>query len=108
MLAKSVFLCTALFLDHVVGQRQYGYNRRDVVRDNEAIAQFFPDVDVELFSPAFTHPETVPAGFREGLVGPTNDTVLCKFALSNHTSDYQKLTLSKPHLHNHWPTEMNG
>ena len=80
MLLETTLLPLALLLlQPVLGQRQYGYNRRDVIKDNDIVAQFFPDSDVELLSPAFAYPETIQEGFHEGLVSPTNDSMLGKF-----------------------------
>lgn len=67
----------ALSISAVSSQRTYGYNHRAVIRDNDAVAKHFPDVDIELFSPAFVAPETVPESFHLGKTGPTNETILC-------------------------------
>ncbi len=53
-----------------------GWNHQPVDQDSDAIAENFPDVDIELLSPAFLYPETVPEGFANGTAGPTNDTVM--------------------------------
>lgn len=73
----SLIATVTLSISAVSGQRTYGYNHRDVIRDNDAIAKHFPDVDIKLFSPAFAAPETVPESFHLGKTGPTNETVLC-------------------------------
>lgn len=54
----------------------YGWNYSPTERDNEAISRNYQDVDIELRSPAFLWPETVPEGFANGTAGPTNDTVM--------------------------------
>lgn len=41
------------------------------------MSQAYQDVDVELYSPAFLRPETIPAEtFANGTSGPTNETTL--------------------------------
>lgn len=58
-------------------QRQYGYNHREVNKDSAAASQFFLDInDVELLSPAFLNPETVPPGFANNTDGPTDQKLL--------------------------------
>lgn len=51
----------------------YGNNNLPVDFDNEAISLNYQDVDIQLLSPAFTNPESVPAGFSNGTSGPTPD-----------------------------------
>lgn len=54
-----------------------GWNYSPISKDNEAISLAYQDVDVELFSPAFLRPETVPTEtFANGTSGPTNETTL--------------------------------
>jgi hypothetical protein len=54
----------------------YGDNDTPVSKDDDAIARNFPDIDVDLLSPAFLNPETVPEGFANGTSGPTPDFVM--------------------------------
>jgi len=49
----------------------YGNNALTVDFDNEAISRNYPDVDIQLLSPAFLNPESIPAGFSNGTSGPT-------------------------------------
>jgi hypothetical protein len=49
----------------------YGNNDLAIDFDDEAISRNFQDVDIQLLSPAFTNPESVPAGFSNGTSGPT-------------------------------------
>ena len=49
----------------------YGNNALSVDFDNEAISRNYQDVDIQLLSPAFLSPETIPAGFGNGTSGPT-------------------------------------
>ena len=54
-----------------------GWNYSPISKDNEAISLAYQDVDVEIFSPAFLRPETVPTEtFANGTSGPTNETTL--------------------------------
>jgi hypothetical protein len=60
----------------------YGDNYTPVNKDDEAISRNYPDIDIDLLSPAFLNPETIPAGFANGTSGPTPDFVMSKsFAL---------------------------
>ncbi|KAF6834468.1 Carboxypeptidase 2-like protein 3 [Colletotrichum plurivorum] len=59
---------------------KYGYNHVVIRRDTEAIAANFQDIEgVDLLSPAFLNPETIPSGFSDGTKGPTDDDVLDAF-----------------------------
>ncbi|EFQ25169.1 carboxypeptidase [Colletotrichum graminicola] len=59
---------------------KYGYNNVQVRKDSEIVAANFKDVeDVELLSPAFLTPETIPEGFLDGTKGPTDDDLLDTF-----------------------------
>ena len=49
----------------------YGNNALSVDFDNEAVSRNYQDVDIQLLSPAFLSPETIPAGFGNGTSGPT-------------------------------------
>lgn len=58
-------------------QLAYADNQLSLLKDPPHIDALFPDVpDIELLSPAFTDPDTVPAGFAEGTSGPTDIEVL--------------------------------
>jgi len=82
-LSRSLLLFASVLGSAVHAQRQYGFNHRDVIQDNDVVAKFFPDVDIELRSPAFLTPETVPKTFAEGKTGPTDDAVLGKQGILN-------------------------
>ncbi|KAF0328226.1 Carboxypeptidase 2 [Colletotrichum sp. SAR11_59] len=59
---------------------KYGYNHVTVRQDSDAIAANFQAIEgVDLLSPAFLSPETIPTGFAEGTQGPTADDVLDTF-----------------------------
>jgi hypothetical protein len=71
-------LGAALFFSSVAtAQSRYADNHVALVPDSEAVAANFPDVEgIELLSPAFLNPETVPAGFANGTSGPTDDATM--------------------------------
>lgn len=61
----------------IIGPNNIGWNFSPISKDNEAISLAYQDVDVELFSPAFVRPETIPTEtFANGTSGPTNETTL--------------------------------
>ena len=68
----------AMYLDPT-----YGNNYNEVEKDDEAISRNYPDIDIDLLSPAFLSPETVPAGFANGTAGPTPDFVMSRLSLSS-------------------------
>src|SRR5688572_4932252 len=49
-----------------------GWNHQPVDQDDKAIAENFPDVDIELLSPAFTKPDSRLEGFDNGTSNPTS------------------------------------
>jgi len=55
---------------------KYGENWLPVVKDSDLVAQNFPDVDIELLSPAFLDPQSVPSRFTNGTEGPTDHELL--------------------------------
>lgn len=65
-----------------IGSDTIGWNYSPTSKDNEAISLAYQDVDVELFSPAFLRPETVPVEtFANGTSGPTNETTLGTYSI---------------------------
>jgi hypothetical protein len=59
---KAILLCLG---SSVLAQNidpTYGDNYTPVSKDDDAIARNFPDIDIDLLSPAFLNPETVPEG----------------------------------------------
>ncbi|KAH7367442.1 carboxypeptidase [Plectosphaerella cucumerina] len=72
-------LLTAAFASGALAQKQLGWNHAPVEKDNDAVSRNYPEVDVELLSPAFLNPETVPEGFANGTAGPTDDATLDYF-----------------------------
>lgn len=58
-------------------QLTYASNQVDVIPDSEQVAANFPEVeDVELYSPAFANPDSVPGSFANGTSGPTDEATL--------------------------------
>ncbi|KAK2010191.1 carboxypeptidase [Colletotrichum eremochloae] len=58
----------------------YASNQVKILQESEAVAANFPEVEgVELLSPAFVHPESVPSGFANGTSGPTDEATLDHF-----------------------------
>lgn len=56
---------------------KYGYNSVVVRKDTDIVAANFKDVEgVDLLSPAFLTPDTIPEGFSEGTKGPTDADIL--------------------------------
>jgi hypothetical protein len=51
----------------------YGNNDLAVDFDNELVSRNYRDVDIQLLSPAFTNPKSIPPGFSNGTSGPTPD-----------------------------------
>ncbi|KAM9873733.1 carboxypeptidase [Verticillium dahliae] len=76
--AMSHFGLRALLfcLEGASAEYQLGWNHAPVQKDNDAVSKNFEDVDVELLSPAFLDPETIPDGFANGTAGPTSDATL--------------------------------
>lgn len=80
--AKAILLCLG---SSVLAQNidpTYGDNYTPVNKDDEAISRNYPDIDIDLLSPAFLNPETVPPGFANGTSGPTPDFVMSKLVIA--------------------------
>lgn len=60
---------------------QYGYNHVRVRPDSDVIAGAFPDIDIDLLSPAFLTPEIRQEGFSDGTQGPTSHDDMGKQSL---------------------------
>jgi hypothetical protein len=83
---KAILLCLG---SSVLAQNidpTYGDNYTPVSKDDDAIARNFPDIDIDLLSPAFLNPETVPEGFANGTSGPTPDFVMSMCVVSKFRS----------------------
>lgn len=75
---KAILLCLGSSVLAQSLDPTYGDNYTPVNKDDEAISQNYPDIDIDLLSPAFLNPETIPAGFANGTFGPTPDYVMSK------------------------------
>lgn len=79
MRAQKSLACVALYASLAATQSIYAHNQVPVVRDEDHVAVNFPEVaGVELYSPSFANPETVPSGFANGTSGPTSEATLGK------------------------------
>ncbi|GJC80888.1 carboxypeptidase 2 [Colletotrichum liriopes] len=59
---------------------KYGYNHVAVRKDSDIVAANFKAIEgVDLLSPAFLTPDTIPGGFSDGTKGPTDDDLLDSF-----------------------------
>lgn len=77
------WLKASLLWAAVARAQQLGWNHLTVDEDNELVAANFGDVpDIELLSPAFLNPESVPEGFWNGTSGPTDDATMGKPSLN--------------------------
>ncbi|KAF4964313.1 hypothetical protein FSARC_7758 [Fusarium sarcochroum] len=109
------YLLELTLLFSAVNAKTYGENHVKVRKDSEIVAANFPDVDIELLSPAFANPDKVPSGFANGTEGPTPHQTLDNFIrtiaerndwATYHVSDFKSeegrtipyLYLSQPNL----------
>lgn len=76
------FAIWSLVLFASVEAVKYGYNHPPLLEDDEVAAGYFPDIEMELHSPAFLNPETRAAGFSNGTQGPTDFDILDSFIKS--------------------------
>lgn len=84
MVAASRLSLLGLTLLSSVRAAKYGYNHVTVRKDTDIVAANFKDIEgVDLLSPAFLNPETIPAGFSDGTQGPTDDDLLGKLSTSS-------------------------
>ncbi|KAM3424494.1 hypothetical protein BST61_g6498 [Cercospora zeina] len=78
MYSRHACQCLALailtpHLFHALAQSAYGDNYLQVTKDSDIVASAFPEVEgIELIAPAFTNPDTLPAGWTNGSSGPTD------------------------------------
>lgn len=70
-------LALALVQAGVASAQAYADNQLSLQQDPPLVDALFPDVpDIELLSPAFADPSSVPDSFAAGTSGPTDITVL--------------------------------
>ena len=72
----GIYVLGLLYGARSIAAKGYADNQAKIVKDEPHVAANFPDVNIELLSPAFLSPETVPAGFADGTAAPTNQTIL--------------------------------
>ncbi|KAG5762178.1 hypothetical protein H9Q72_009730 [Fusarium xylarioides] len=75
---------------------RYNDNQVALTKDGEEAAKNFPEVkSIDLQSPAFLDPKSIPAGFDNGTSGPTSDATLNYF-LESLASRNDWLTYNNP------------
>ncbi|KAH7254451.1 hypothetical protein MRS44_016870 [Fusarium solani] len=80
MTIRATLTAGLLYVGLATAAHRYADNQVALVRDSDEAAKNFPDVKgVELYSPPFTDPKSVPAGFENGTSGPTDDATLDYF-----------------------------
>ncbi|GKU04888.1 carboxypeptidase 2 [Fusarium langsethiae] len=96
MSLRAVFTSGLLYVGLATAQQTYAKNQVVVVNDSEEASKNFQNVDdVKLESPAFTDPKSVPAGFKNGTSGPTDDATL-EYFLQSLASRNDWLTYKNP------------
>ncbi|KAM0286037.1 hypothetical protein ACHAQH_001045 [Verticillium albo-atrum] len=91
-------------------QFAYADNQVTVLQDEDHVAANFPEVeDIELYSPAFASPNTVPDAFANGTAGPTDELTMDHFLrtlaarndyMTYHNPSFQSEEgRSLPHVH---------
>ncbi|UPK95455.1 hypothetical protein LCI18_006390 [Fusarium solani-melongenae] len=80
MTIRATLTAGLLYVGLATAAHRYADNQVALVRDTDEAAKHFPDVEgVELYSPPFTDPKSVAAGFENGTSGPTDDATLDYF-----------------------------
>ncbi|RSL63239.1 hypothetical protein CEP54_005343 [Fusarium duplospermum] len=80
MTIRATLTAGLLYVGLATAAHRYADNQVALVRDSDEAAKHFPDVEgVELYSPPFMDPKSVPAGFENGTSGPTDDATLDYF-----------------------------
>ncbi|PTD09013.1 Carboxypeptidase 2 [Fusarium culmorum] len=96
MSLRAVFTSGLLYVGLATAQQTYAKNQVAVVNDDEEAVKNFPSIeDVKLESPAFTDPKSIPAGFKNGTSGPTDDATL-EYFLQSLASRNDWLTYKNP------------
>lgn len=73
---SSHLTTSSLIISSVHAQSRYAANTVPLYDETEAVAANFPDPNVELYSPAFLDPDSVPDEFANGTSGPTSQVLL--------------------------------
>lgn len=86
-----------------------GWNHQPVDKDDEAIAENFQDVDIDLLSPAFLDPKSIRDGFDNGTSNPTSHKDMGALLLRIISSEGAlQLTHSQTSSSRTWPSAMTG
>ncbi|RGP69185.1 carboxypeptidase 2 [Fusarium longipes] len=72
-------LTVAAILGGAAAQISYANNQVTFVKESEQVAANFPDVDDEIYSPAFLNPDDVDKGFTNGTAAPNSQQSLEQF-----------------------------
>lgn len=70
---------SSLVINSVCAQSRYADNTVPLYDEPEVVAANFPDPKIDLYSPAFLDPDSVPDGFANGTSGPTSQALLEDF-----------------------------
>jgi hypothetical protein len=73
------FLTVATLFGGAAAQIKYAGNQVPFVKESEQVASNFPDVDDDLYSPAFLDPDHIPEGFANGTAAPNPQQYLEQF-----------------------------
>ncbi|RSL90013.1 hypothetical protein CEP51_000910 [Fusarium floridanum] len=96
MTIRATLTAGLLYVGLATAAHRYADNQVALVRDSDEAAKNFPDVEgVELYSPPFTDPKSVPARFENGTSGPTDDATLDYF-LQTLTARNDWMTYTNP------------
>ncbi|KAF7555073.1 hypothetical protein G7Z17_g2427 [Cylindrodendrum hubeiense] len=60
----------------------YANNQESALQDGSEVAALFPEPDIDLLSPAFLSPETIPTGFANNSAPPTTTANIVSFLKS--------------------------
>ncbi|RGP74085.1 carboxypeptidase 2 [Fusarium sporotrichioides] len=73
------FLTVATLVGGAAAQIKYADNQVPFVKESQQVASNFPDVDDDLYSPAFLDPDHIPEGFANGTASPNPQQALEQF-----------------------------
>lgn len=94
MAIRGTLAAGLLFASYASAQLVYAHNQVALVKDDKNAAKNFPDVKgIELLSPAFANPKSVPAGFANGTSGPTDQATLGMRETNQVSLDISMLTV---------------
>jgi hypothetical protein len=79
MHVQGYLASVSLAVSTAFAQSRYAANWVALYEESDAVAANFPDPEVELYSPAFLDPDSVPDEFVNGTSGPTSQALLEEF-----------------------------